>query len=345
MNVEEYFAPGYHSIDDVEEQHGEFWDATTLQKVADCPRKHEVRVEMNLDKAGPPSAPMVAGIAFHAGLEHYYSVEKDPEDPYANGLAEVAAIQRMYDEWERFNLDRAMMDMKHTHLSPEHLEQILSNYFLYWGIEEFDIYTPITSYSVHEELDLSDVLAARFAYTEKGKLILGESSLVMKFDVGGESLVYSGKPDLPCTKQNGSVWIMDHKTSSSFLSDYWSENFALSNQLRGYMAMMRSLLGKTPSGAVINGVYVGKYATNPNSKAVKFKRYQYNFVPAHIDESLRNQLAWKKTIEHYRKEGYWPQGCAYGGCDMPQGCKGDPDTRAEHFATHYEQSTRKFWEL
>ena len=335
--IETYFEPGLSSIEEVKEKYGTLWDATTLQKVADCPRKHEVRVEMGLEHSGPPSAPMVAGIAMHAALEYYYSLPKRGE------MEEEAAVQVLHATWDSFEIDRCLMDPNHVHLSSDNLEHILRNYIYYWTKQAIEIFEPL--HLSIDDLNLSDVVAAKFRTTSTGELILGESSLVMRFPVGDETFVLSGKPDLPVIKQNGSLWAMDHKTTSSYLSDWWAKSYQVSNQLRGYMAMLRSLTGRTPEGGIINAIYVGKHATNPNSKATKFDRFQFDFAPDHIDEAIANQHAWVKAIEHFRSTGYWPQGCGYGGCDMPDLCRRDPETRVEVLATDYQPSTRDFWNL
>lgn len=333
-----YFAPGFESIEDVEEAVGTIYDATTLQKVADCPRAHEIRVEENWDRPAP-SAPMVAGIAVHYGLEYYYAVgNPTPTD-------EAHAIYLMEQEWDSFSIDRGTMDAKYVHLSKEHLADVMRNYFNHWNRQRIEVYKPIGGLTV-DELDLTQVLAGHFYLTEADEVILGESKLVMKFDVDGETLVLAGKPDLPVRKQNGSVYVMDHKSTGGYLSDYWAKSFEVSNKMRGYMAMVRSLRGgEELAGAVINGLYVGKHANNPNSKAEKFARWQFDFTPDHVDEGLKNQLAWVKTIQHYREQGYFPQGCAYGGCSYPSICRRDPPSREIVKQTDFVQSTRTFWGL
>ena len=338
MSVRQYFAPGFSSIEEVEERYGgEISDASTLQKIADCPRLYEVRKEFHLERKGPPSAPMVAGIALHAGLDYYYSaVER-------HDMVEAAAIQVMYAEWDRFDLDRALMDMKYAHLSSDSLAQIMNNYFNHWNYEAIEIYNPMVV--GFDDLDLTDVIAAKFRTTSTGQIVLGESNLIMRFDVDGKEFLLAGKPDLPMVKSDGSVWAMDHKSTSSYLSDWWAKSHEVSNKDRGYMAMLRSLLHVTPSGSVINAIYVGEHALNPKSKAAKFNRYQFDFTPGHIDEALRNQQAWNETVKYYRASGYFPQGCGYGGCSMPDVCRRDPDDRAQVFLNDYQPSTRRFWDL
>lgn len=337
MKTQVYFASGFDSIEDVEAEYGHIFDATELSKIPKCPRYHETRVEENLERPGT-NAKMVAGIAMHEGCDYYYA------HPERTPAVEEDSIQVVRDTWNDFELDRANMDSGATHLSENHLAKVLENYFYEWKHKKIEIFTPITL--TLEDLDLTRVLAAKFKLTPDGQIILGESNLVMKFEVRGEPFILAGKPDLPVRKQDGSVYVMDHKTTSGYLSDWWAAQFEASNKLRGYMAMTRELLGVQPLGAVINGIYVGKYATNPDSKATKFHRYSFDFTPAHVEEALENQWAWMQTIKFYREQlGYFPQGCGWGGCQHPDLCRRDPPTRALVKDREYQESTRRFWDL
>lgn len=337
MQTFEYFAPGFSCIEEVEAAHGPIWDASTLQKIADCPRKHEERVEKNLTKPGT-SPKMQAGIAIHAGLEFYYAHANRGQE------AEDHAIQICESEWAKADINRALMEKSEVHLNGPNLAQVMRNYFTHWNRTVTDIFAPISGLHL-SDLRLDQVLAARFRLTDSEEIILGESNLVMTFTVEGEQLVLAGKPDLPVTKQDGSVWSMDHKTTSSYLSDWWARSYEVSNKDRGYMAMLEALLDKRVRGTVINGIYIGEYALSPTSKAVKFHRFPFDFSADHVKEALKNQWAWKKTADFYRQLGYWPQGCSYGGCAMPDLCRLDPDTREEVRRTDYMQSTRRFWDL
>lgn len=333
----EYFAPPFTCIEEVEAAHGPLFDASTLQKIADCPRLYQIRVEENLTKPRA-SAKMQAGIAIHSGLEFYYAHAERTQE------LEDRAVEIVKASWAEAEIDRSSMDSRDVHLSEAHLTQITRNYFDYWNRQVIDVFSPISGLRL-DDLCLDQVLAARFTLTEKGEVILGESNLVMSFPIGDDNLVLAGKPDLPVTQQDGSVWSMDHKSTSQYLSPYWARAYEVSNKDRGYMAMLQSLLQRPVKGTVINAVYVGEYALNPHSKTVKFTRFPFDFTPDHVHEALRNQLTWRKTIEFYRSLGYFPQGCAYGGCSCPDLCRRDPVDREEVKRTDYQQSTRRFWDL
>lgn len=335
-----YFADGFESIEDIRATHGTITDATYLSKIPSCPRSHQIAREERLRSAGQLSAKMVAGIAVHEGLDWYYSI---PE-PDRTASHERWAIQIIQDTWASFELDRALMDPKEIHLSAEHLSEVTQNYFDYWLRGAIEIYSPISGLYV-SDLNLDNVLAAKFKTNSDDHIILGESSFIMLFELDGEPLVLAGKPDLPVVKQDGRTYALDHKTTSSYLSDWWAQSHEVSNKLRGYMAMLRSLLGREMHGAVINALYVGKHATNPKSTATKFQRFQFDFTPGHVEEALRNQLAWKKTIDFYRDLGYFPQGCGFGGCDHPKLCKAEPAVRDVVKERDYVEDDRDFWSL
>jgi hypothetical protein len=338
-----HFANGFSSIEEVEEAHGPIWDATTLSKVATCPRYHQVRVEENLEPADYTGPQLAAGCALHLGLEYYYSSARRDE------AHERMATEICGTEWDRWNINLFEMSesdqKKYKHYGNDFLAEVLRSYFRHWQFEAIEIYEPIAGLTV-DQLNLKQVLAARFPLNHKDEIILGESKLVMRFDVDGEELVLAGKPDLPVRKQTGDLWSMDHKTSLGYLSDWWVADHMMSNKDRGYMAMLGSLLGKPFSGTVINGIHLGEAAhRNPKSTATRFARFEFDFSPDHVTEALRNQLAWRKTVDFYRQQGYFPQGCGFGGCKMPSICRRDPPTRDIVKQTDWKQSTRTFWEL
>jgi len=336
-----HLRPPFKTIEEVHEAIGGFWDATTLQKVADCPRKFFYRVKRNLEPQGPPSLPLVVGIAIHTCLEYYYSL---PAHTRQTLEAQIASINLALATYSSFDPDIPNAPTKHQHLTPEHVEEVMKHYFHYWNHQAIDIYEPI-QVSL-DDLDLNSLVAGRFLINNEGNVLLGESSLVMEFDVDGEPFYLAGKPDLPVRDQLGRIYAMDHKSTSGNLGDWHKKNFETSNQLRGYMGMLRNLLGITPSDAVINALYVGKYPTSiTSSTRTFFDRYTFDFTEEHIDEAIRNQKAWKDSIDYFEESGYWPQGCGYGGCDMPNLCCAGPADREHKIIEEYKQSSRSFWDL
>lgn len=335
LDVEEveYFAEGYSSFEELEEEHGGIlYDGSKLQKVADCPRKFELDVVRGLQREGPPPDYMVCGSAVHEALDYFYA----HEDPGIHTEEEAIALARY--RWRESGIEkRPPSERNKDHLDEDHIATVLKKYFDHWRRNRVDIYTPIRGVKM-EDLNLDRVLAARFRLTDEGNVIFGESALTMEFDVDGEQLLLSGRPDLPVRNQTGGIYIMDHKTSQGYLSEWWSRKHQTSNKLRGYMAMMMSLLELSRlDGALINGIYCGKRAASDSFGGTLSERFEFEFDPDHIREALRNQLIWQKTIEFYNEQGYWPQACAFGGCARPDICTEEPAKREMKIAGEYEE--------
>lgn len=337
MKTIEYFAPGFNSIEEVEAAHGPLRDGTTLSKVTQCPFYYDFRVNRNLEPK-VMGLRLIAGIAMHEALELYYSYsERGPE-------VEAQAVEAFHASYSSFPIDMALVEPGAVHLTAEHLEGCLRNYFREWTVRKIDIYEPIPARPI-SELNLDQVLAAKFKVNDEDLVVLGESSLVMKFNIEGETLVLAGKPDLAVRTSDRRYYSMDHKTTSQYLSDWWAKDHEVSNKDRGYLAMLQSLLDIPMHGTIINGIYVGKSALSERSNATRSERYVFPATPNTIHEALRNQLWWNKIISFCEGTGYFPQGCTRGGCKMPGICRTDPVEREQEVLDNWQPCDRHFWNL
>jgi radical SAM protein with 4Fe4S-binding SPASM domain len=151
---------------------------------------------------------------------------------------------------------------------------------------------------------------------------------------------YAGRPDLPI-EMGGQVYVLDHKTTSSYLSDWYFSQYKLSNQLRGYCAMLESLTGLRLGGALVNGVYVGEKATASGFTGAKFARYgPLMFQPGHLYEALLNQYYWKQQLYRFHEMEYFPQnaGKACQSCDYLPLCTTSPASREVTMRTDYRRT-------
>lgn len=327
-----YFGEGYESREDLEEDL-EIWDGSRLESMAYCPRQFYYD---NILQIRPPVWPrhMKAGSALHHGLDCYYS---------SDAISEDDAVRLAGEYWEA-EVDESIPDTKgKDFLTRGHIETVLKFYFDQWNRNRIETYTPITGYT-EDDLNLDDVIAAYWQITPEGHIVFGESSLIMRFyGPDGEPFAYAGKPDLPVRNQSGELYIMDHKASTWYLSDYWAKKkFGDGNKMRGYMAMMQKLLDKPFDGAIINGIYCGDRAASSDFGGTRSSRYPRRYTEASIQEAIHNQYEWIQTIEHYRQRSYWPQGCD--ACRHPKLCNSDPETRDLVINTEYESGREKFFD-
>jgi PD-(D/E)XK nuclease superfamily protein len=334
LREEIYLTEGFNSLDDLRRE-VEFWDATSAQWLADCPRRGQYSLE---NRAVPldESHAMRAGTALHAGLAVLYS-----------GGGDELALQTVLDTWGQAPEWRLPPGHKYSHLHSGHLEVIFKNY-LEWKTKH-DSFRPLVV--TREELDLTDVLAAIWLVTPDGKVVLGESKLVMRFSIetldGLVNFIYAGRPDLPI-EMGGVTYILDHKSTNAYLSSYYFDQYRFSNQLRGYGAMISKILKRTISGALINGIYMGERASLSEFKGEKFARFgPMSFMPAHLNEAIKNQYYWRKSLDFWKSQGYFPQhtGKLCSGCSFADLCNASPSSRPHVLATQYGISKKEFLTL
>lgn len=301
-------------------------DATRTQWIGDCARKAQYSIERGLVAKGD-SYPKKAGIALHAGLAVYYTTF----DP-------TAALEATMKSWG--DTPSPPGGHSYAHLDAGHLEVIMKRY-LQWA-KIHDMFRPIVVSK--SDLDLSKVKAAIWRLTDDDKVVLGETKLVMEFELDGEPFVYTGIPDLPI-EMGGAYYILDHKSTNAYLSEWWAEQHRFSNQLRGYCAMIEALTGLRISGAMINGLYMGAKASSADYKGNRFARYgPYMYSPGHYTEALRNQKATRKLLDVYRAMNYYPQHASRlcRGCSFAKLCAASPSMREALISTDYEVNPTQF---
>lgn len=334
LREETYLSPKFSSIEQLEKE-VEFWDATTSQWLADCPRRGQYAIEA---RAVPmeEAFQLKAGIAIHVAMAVLYTTGD-----------EELALATIKEKWGYDANWQLPSTHKYAHLSLGHLEVIFKNY-LDWR-KKHDAFKPLILH--RDELDMSRVLAAMWLVTEDDRVVLGESKIVMEFDVqtkgGLTPFVYSGRPDLPI-ELGGVLYVLDHKSTNSYLSDWYFEQYRFSNQLRGYGAMLQQLIQKPISGALINGVYMGKRASLSEFKGDRFARYgPMTYLPPHLPEAIKNQYYWRKSLDFWRTEGYFPQhtGKLCGGCPFDKLCNLSPTIRGHVLKSDYSPTATEFLDL
>jgi hypothetical protein len=317
-------------MDEVVEQ-TDVWDATTASWVAQCPRLAEGRILYNLRSAEEAYA-ATAGKALHAALALYYT-----DGDLDACLLELARVWGHDADW------RLPPTHRWAHLHLGHLEVVFRNYVAYAA--RHDTFKPLPV--KREDLQLDQVIAGIWQVTDDGHVVLGESKFMMEFEIelpdgSTTRITHSGKPDLPI-EMGGSIYILDHKTTSSYLSDWYFAKFKFSNQLRGYCAMLKALTGLPVGGALINGVYVGAKASDSKFTGGKVARYgPMNYQPAHLTEALQNQYFWREQLMHHYAQGYFPQnaGQACTSCDLQSLCAASPSMRETVMRTDYTVSPK-----
>lgn len=334
----EYFSPSYPDRAAVDAAF-DSWDATTANWAAQCPTRGHYAIDLGLVPKEQVHF-LVAGRALHGGLCAYYS---SPDKEVGRKLA----LDVVVAEWG----DTPPLPSRHkyAHLSLGHVEVIMKNYLDYAAKRDSN-FKPLTF--ALEDLNLQDVVAAVWRINAEGRVIFGESKIIMLFpmqraDGSIENFMYAGRPDLPVS-QGGATLIMDHKSTNSYLSDWYFSQYRFSNQLRGYGKMIQHLTGCDISGALINGIYMGDKAASDEFKGTRFARFgPFMYLPGHLDEAILNQYWWKKTHEWHKAQEYFPQhtGKMCSGCPYVELCAATPRIRSHVARTEYRRGRTEFLDL
>lgn len=112
---------------------------------------------------------------------------------------------------------------------------------------------------------------------------------------------------------SGSVYILEHKTTS-MMGSYYFNQFKPNNQVSGYVWAAGLMSGQRVGGAIINAIGIYK------ASATKFEREITTRSPDAVAEWLNN-LHWKcEMIQEAQRTGRWPmftQSCTqYGLCEF-----------------------------
>lgn len=271
------------------EASGDIWSPSRLSTLASCPRKYQHQYVDGITEK--EKAPMLsAGSMVHTGLHQYYLTGSAQE-----------AIDKMREVYGDLPTDE--WTPQDDHLKLPHMETVVRNYADHW--EAHGTHKPIRVR--YTDLKTDNLLAGRFVIDDDGVIMLGESTLLMQIEHHNTVIWIKGLPDLPVRNYSGNSLIMDHKTTSGWVSDYWAGKYRISDQFRWYAIMLKELLGIPFQGAVLDAVYVGKYATSTTSKATKFDRREYDFDATLLEETLDNTVALIGTAKRYGKMDYYPQ--------------------------------------
>lgn len=157
------------------------------------------------------------------------------------------------------------------------------------------------------------------------------------FDIGSESISLSGHLDsLVTNTHDGSLWVVDDKTTKGPLSAGYFQQYSPSNQMSLYSVAGKIILDQPVRGVLVRAAQIG----------VGFTRFATAQVPrptAVLLEWIDETKWWIEQAHAMALANYWPQNdrsCGqYGGCPFQRVCSVSPTHRQawleEDFTRHY----------
>lgn len=158
---------------------------------------------------------------------------------------------------------------------------------------------------------------------------------VTQDEVLSQPYLLSGHLDRVVTFQD-SLFVMDHKTATSTLSDYYFVQFEPSNQMTLY-----SLAGKVVLNAPIKGVIIDAAQIKlEDNHSVGVRRFTFR-TEGQLEEWVHDLKFWFAQAESYAEANYWPMNdtaCSmYGGCKFREICSKDPGVRENFLKSKFNK--------
>jgi hypothetical protein len=150
----------------------------------------------------------------------------------------------------------------------------------------------------------------------------------------GQPYLLSGHLDRVVSFQE-SLFVMDRKTSTSTLSDYYFVQFEPSNQMTLY-----SLAGKVVLQAPIKGVMIDAAQIKLEDNHSFVRRFTFR-TEGQLEEWVHDLKFWFSQAESYAEAGYYPMNdtaCSmYGGCRFREICSKDPGVRENFLKSKFNK--------
>jgi len=151
---------------------------------------------------------------------------------------------------------------------------------------------------------------------------------------GPQPYLLSGHLDRVVSFQD-SLFVMDRKTATSTLSDYYFVQFEPSNQMTLY-----SLAAKVVLKAPVKGVMIDAAQIKLEDNHAYVRRFTFR-TEGQLDEWVHDLKFWFSAAEGYAEANYWPMNdtaCSmYGGCKFRDICSKDPGVRENFLKSKFNK--------
>ncbi len=309
------------------------WDSTSLGLLKQCPRLYQyVMIEGWQRK--DENVHLRFGQEYHSALEDYdrakatglshddamnlsihqllirtFGWETDPDTKagkYKNRKSLVALVIDYLDKFEKDPAETFILEDGKPGV------ELSFRFELDWG--------PLAGAS-EEGLQIESV--EEVEPKTEGGIQWGSHQVNMVFPKGQPYLL-SGHLDRVVSFQD-SLFVMDRKTATSTLSDYYFVQFEPSNQMTLY-----SLAAKVVMNAPVKGVIIDAAQIKLEDNHAYVRRFTYR-TEGQLEEWTHDLRFWFAQAESYAEAGYWPMNdtaCSmYGGCRFREICSKDPGVR------------------
>lgn len=238
-------------------------DNTALADFMACPWKYYAGMVQNRRRSGPPSPPLSAGTAMHAGLEAHFKTGGDRD----------AVFRAIIMAWEQH-------DRPDDHRTVERILASYDQYIDFWGDHD------------------TDTRRSGKTVGFPGNPLV---EIPVELSWPGALHPYTGRIDR-IYEHNGLYYVEDHKTTSQ-MGTYYFHQFDPSNQMMGYAALAETLTGLPIAGVRINAICFLKGSTKFAREIISYSkerladwRENYNAWVQLLEQAHANDF-WPRNFQ------------------------------------------------
>ena len=292
------------------------YDSTSLGMLKTCPRLYQYTM-IDGWASKDESVHLTFGIHYHSALQNY-DIAKAAGASHNDAMRD--AITRAMHDIEGWEVDRDTKAGKYK--NPETLISLVVGYLDHYEDDPAETYiksdgTAAVELSFRFELDWGpNGWQQGDHYTNADPqpyLLSGHLDRVINF--------------------NDHLFVLDHKTTTTTLSDYYFNQYEPSNQMTLY-----SLAGATVLDAPIKGVCISGAQIMLSDPHRFVRRFTYR-TPDQLDEWLMDLRFHLANAEHYATVEYWPMNDVscdkFGGCKFRGVCSKSPQVREMFLKTDF----------
>lgn len=140
---------------------------------------------------------------------------------------------------------------------------------------------------------------------------------------------------------NGSLFVMDHKTSMTTLGDHYFDQWSPSNQMTLYSIASKVILDAPVKGVIINAAQLMLDYEKSGEPGARFVRGITYRTPDQLAEWLADLRYWLDAAERYAEADYFPMNDTscdkFGGCKFRSICSKSPQVREKFLRSDYVQ--------
>ena len=290
-------------------------DNSSLERFTTCARAAEYYLVYSKETAHLRAA-LGFGKAIHSALELRGLVEGD-SSPEVLAAIEQRQIEVIINHFE----NHFVPDTEFR--TCERAIQVIQKYNKQYGHELFTFERDANGNPYVEvpfTIPLGDLAVASEIPYPKRQLVV-DATEDTNFTISVLHIVWTGRIDA-LIRQDGQLWVMDHKTSS-IMGQGFFDDFHLNNATLGYCWAAQKIVGEPVVGLLMNAI--GVRAPSKTGNMNQFERQRYLYTPDRISEWELNTQALVADFVSNLIRGYFPmetKWCIgkYGKCEYWDTC-------------------------